>query len=64
MNKLAGGVGFLPVRMIYLVRTRTNEKMHYFVFCFLLDFSIPPRSGGLRNTIFVFSWSQLDAIEE
>ena len=27
--------------------------MHYLV-CFSLDFSIPPRSGGLRITIFVF----------
>ena len=40
------------VRMIYLART--NEKMHYFLSVFYYHFSIPPRSGGLRNTRFVF----------
>ena len=33
---IAGGAGFL--HMIYLLGT--NEKMHVFFFCFLLDFSL------------------------
>ena len=41
---------FMYARMIYVVRT--NEKC--IVFGLFLDFSIPPQSWGLRNTILFF----------
>ena len=45
--------------------TRTNAKNHVLFSAFLLDVStIPPRSGDLRSTIFVFSWSHLDQVEK
>ena len=53
------GVRSLHVRMTYPVRTQLAYSYEwkigcFFFFCFLLDFCIPPRSGGLRNTSFVF----------
>ena len=38
---------------------------YIFLSVFLHDVStIPPRSGDLQKTIFVFSWSHLDQVEK
>ena len=57
--------------MTHVVRVRTSQYsasililLHFFFSAFLLDVSIPPRSGYLRNTMFVFSWSHLDEVEK
>ena len=50
---IVGGVGFVHVRSHDIPGTYELKNAWFFA-CFLLDFSIPPRSGGFRNTRFFF----------
>ena len=44
----------MHVRMVYLGRMNKKKASFFFFFNYNFFNSIPPRSGGLRNTIFVF----------